>query len=248
MTFKILIIEDNHSFIDSLKVMLRDLPLDFVQAYRYNDALALLQKNGTWNKHYDAETMAEVKAGEEKKGSKKRAINPSTLFNEGGVFMVIIEQNTETNMKGVDFIQHVVRHFPGLSESDFVLLTHRLETVPQRSYGFPVLEKPLRAAQIRQLVLQKIKQAQTLAEAEERAQEPAPKRESKAAEDKSIAKGIRGLLKKTRASKPETSETAAEESTEAPKSSKKKATVKKATKKAAPKETAKAAAKKAKAK
>ena len=27
MTFKVLIIEDNHSFIDSLKVMLRDLPL-----------------------------------------------------------------------------------------------------------------------------------------------------------------------------------------------------------------------------
>lgn len=242
MTFKVLIVEDNHSFIDSLKVMLRDLPLDFVQAYRYNDALALLQKNGSWNKHYDAETIAETKADEEKKDSKKRATTPSSLFNEGGVFMAIIEQNTETNMKGVDFIQHVVRHFPGLSESDFVLLTHRLETVPQRSYGFPVLEKPLRAAQIRQLVLQKIKQAQALAEAEERAQAPTPKNENESAEEKSITKGIRGLLKKARTSEPKTSETAAEKSTEASKSSKKKTNVKKA----APKETAKTLAKKAK--
>ncbi|MFZ5629787.1 MAG: hypothetical protein ACOY5B_11705 [Spirochaetota bacterium] len=196
MTFKVLIIEDNHSFIDTLKVMLRDLPLDFSHAYRYNDALAILEKDGVfYNRQETAPGAAEAaETPVKKKGS---AAVPS-LYNENGVFLVIVEQNTETNMKGTDFVTHAIRKYPGLSESDFILLTHRLDAVPTRNYGFPVIEKPLRAPQIRQAVLQKIKQAQEITEAQARAASKPAEPEPADAEPKAPRKGLRDLLKMNR--------------------------------------------------
>ncbi len=92
-------------------------------------------------------------------------VNPNVFLSTViliGVFLVIVEQNTESSMKGTDFIAHATRKFPQLAESDFILMTHRIELVPAKNHNFPVLEKPLRAPQIRQLVQQKIKQAQEL--------------------------------------------------------------------------------------
>ena len=98
--FKVLIIEDNHSFIDSLKVMLRDLPLDFTQAFRYNDALAIMEKSGIFHNRpvpagesadaIEAEATAPVNA----ERGKKRGSHEARPYHEGGVFLVIVEQNT----------------------------------------------------------------------------------------------------------------------------------------------------------
>lgn len=188
VTFRILIVEDNHSFIDTLKVMLRDLPLDFCHAYRYNDALAILEKDGIF---YNRQESATAETLSKKKG---KAIEPPS--NQNGIFLIIVEQNTETSMKGTDFVAHAIRKFAGLNESDFILLTHRLDAVPTRNYGFPVMEKPLRAPQIRQIILQKIKQAQEFVEAQTRASEtPQATEESSTPEAKSDHKGLRNLLK-----------------------------------------------------
>lgn len=203
MTFKVLIIEDNHSFIDTLKVMLRDLPLDFSHAYRYNDALAILERDGVF--YNRQETAAEAVEASETPARKKGSSAPVSLYNENGVFLVIVEQNTETNMKGTDFVTHAIRKYPGLSESDFILLTHRLDAVPTRNYGFPVIEKPLRAPQIRQAVLQKIKQAQEITEAQARAASKPAETDPTEAEAKAPRKGLRDLLKMNR-----TAETPAE--------------------------------------
>lgn len=186
VTFRVLIVEDNHSFIDTLKVMLRDLPLDFSHAYRYNDALAILEKDGIFYNRQDA-TAAETTP-------KKKSSVSTALYNENGIFLIIVEQNTETSMKGTDFVAHAIRKFPGLNESDFILLTHRLDAVPTRNYGFPVMEKPLRAPQIKQAVLQKIKQAQEFVEAQTRAA-IMPPAEEHADGAKSTSKGLRHLLK-----------------------------------------------------
>jgi CheY-like chemotaxis protein len=194
MTFKVLIIEDNHSFIDTLKVMLRDLPLEFCHAYRYNDAQAILAKHGTfYNRH---ETDAEPAGAAETSVKMKSSAVAPPLYNENGIFLVIVEQQTETSMKGTDFIAHAIRKYPGLGESDFILLTHRLDAVPTRNYGFPVIEKPLRAPQIRQLVLQKIKQAQELAEAQASAGVRPVKAERPEAGIHSPRKRLRHLLKR----------------------------------------------------
>lgn len=186
VTFRVLIVEDNHSFIDTLKVMLRDLPLDFSHAYRYNDALAILEKDGIFYNRQDA-TAAET-------APKKKSSASTALYNENGIFLIIVEQNTETSMKGTDFVAHAIRKFPGLNESDFILLTHRLDAVPTRNYGFPVMEKPLRAPQIKQAVLQKIKQAQEFVEVQTRAA-ITPPAEEHADGAKSTSKGLRHLLK-----------------------------------------------------
>lgn len=200
MTFKVLIIEDNHSFIDSLKVMLRDLPLDFNHTFRYNDALAIMEKSGIFHNRQIAtvdptgEQQPPVAAATET--GKKRTSHEPKPYHEGGVFLVIVEQNTESSMKGTDFIAHATRKFPQLADSDFILLTHRIELVPAKNYNFPVLEKPLRAPQIRQIVQQKIKQAQDLMDAKAEAlQQKNEKPEKTAPEVKPPRKGLRDLLK-----------------------------------------------------
>ncbi len=207
MTFKVLIIEDNHSFIDSLKVMLRDLPLDFSHAFRYNDALAIMEKSGIFHNRPVASSDAATESAPGENAAvapepvKKRGGHDHKPYHEGGVFLVIVEQNTESSMKGTDFIAHAVRKFPHLAESDFVLLTHRIELVPAKNYNFPILEKPLRAPQIRQWVQQKLKQAQDLIEAQIQAQQQKnDKSEKPAAASKPARKGLRDLLKINRAS------------------------------------------------
>jgi hypothetical protein len=202
MTFKVLIIEDNHSFIDSLKVMLRDLPLDFAQAFRFNDAVALLDKTGVFYNRQTPDKPEEIVANEVEaataaiKKPKEKAATMAKLYNEGGVFLVIVEQNTESSMKGTDFVAHAVKRYPGLAESDFVILTHRLDAVPQRAHGFPVLEKPLRAVQIRQIVSAKIKQAQDMVDLQERvANEKSMPAEKTEPAPKPARKGLRDLLK-----------------------------------------------------
>ncbi|GAB4423569.1 MAG: hypothetical protein OHK0011_03550 [Turneriella sp.] len=232
MTFKVLIIEDNHSFIDTLKVMLRDLPLDFSHAYRYNDALAILERDGVFYNRQET-GAATTEAAETSVKKRGPAADPS-LYNENGVFLVIVEQNTETNMKGTDFVTHAIRKYPGLSEADFILLTHRLDAVPTRNYGFPVIEKPLRAPQIRQAVLQKIKQAQEIADAQARAVSKPAEVENAETETKAPRKGLRGLLKINR-----TAETPAKTEAEVQKQAKKTRAAKPAAKKAAASKKAK---------
>ncbi len=206
MTFKVLIIEDNHSFIDSLKVMLRDLPLDFAQAFRYNDAIQLLEKSGVFYNRLQAEKPEHAAADEagavieSVKSGKERASQAAKLYNEGGVFLVIVEQNTESSMKGTDFVAHAVKRYPGLAESDFVILTHRMDAVPQRTHGFPVLEKPLRAVQIRQILTQKIRQAQDLVDMQDRVVNEKAESAAKSATEKPARKGLRDLLKMNRSS------------------------------------------------
>ena len=198
MTFKVLIIEDNHSFIDSLKVMLRDLPLDFSHAFRYNDALAIMEKAGIFHNRPipAAEGEATPVVAEP---VKKRGSHEPKPYHEGGVFLVIVEQNTESSMKGTDFIAHAVRKFPQLNENDFILLTHRIELVPVKNYNFPILEKPLRAPQIRQVVQQKIKQVQDLIDAQLQAQQQKNDQSEKPeAQPKPARKGLRDLLKISR--------------------------------------------------
>lgn len=202
MTFKVLIIEDNHSFIDSLKVMLRDLPLDFSHAFRYADAIALIDKIGVFPIHQAqgaievATEQVEAMIGAAESGKKKG--NPPTpkLYNEAGIFLFIIEQNTETNMKGIDFIAHAVKKYPGLSEGDFILLTHRIESLPTKNFVFPVIEKPLRAPQIRQVVAQRIKHAQDLIDMQARLEaQKIDVKETAASTPTAKRKGLRDLLK-----------------------------------------------------
>ena len=203
MTFKVLIIEDNHSFIDSLKVMLRDMPLDFNHAFRYSDALNIIEKYGVFH-NKQAEDPAQIAAEQVEAiidaaatGKRRSAIPEKKLYNDGGVFLIIVEQNTETSMKGTDFIGHAVRKFPGISESDFIVLTHRLELVPAKNFNFPVLEKPLRAPQIRQAVALKLKQAQDLVDMQARVEAQKIGKPEKAPAPPAAAKkkGFRDLLK-----------------------------------------------------
>ncbi|MCS6972519.1 MAG: response regulator, partial [Leptospiraceae bacterium] len=92
MALRVLIVDDNHSFIDSLKVMLRDLSLDFSHAYRYSDALKLLQEHGSfYTPPEDTEKVPKPESG------KQAGANIPLVRNEQGFFLIIVEQNAETS-------------------------------------------------------------------------------------------------------------------------------------------------------
>ncbi|MBV6493174.1 MAG: hypothetical protein LDLANPLL_01189 [Turneriella sp.] len=179
--------------------MLRDLPLEFTHAFRYTDAQDIIEKTGVFYNKQVALVQENSELSTENTAHSKRHVKPTVpkFFNEGGIFLIIVEQNTETNMKGVDFIGHAIRKFPNLSESDFVLLTHRLELVPPKNYVFPVIEKPLRAPQIRQIVLQRMKYAQDIVAMQSRAEGEATLTlgEKTHADEPSKKRGLREFLK-----------------------------------------------------
>ena len=173
MVYKILIIDDNHSFIDTLQVSLKDLSLQFEHTFRYSDAeKTLLQSGALLNREAVAlltEYESQWKTYQESVAKGDSAIAQPALelenielIKEGGIFLIIIEQSTESNVKGTDFITVAMRKNPNFTENDFVLLTHRLSTIPQKNYGFPIFEKPLKSGVLKQLISAKIKSVEEI--------------------------------------------------------------------------------------
>lgn len=183
MSYKILIVEDNHSFIDSLKVMLKDFSFQFDSTYRFRNAEEMLEKTGAFMsdevvrklQDYEAalnEWQAQRTAAQKKKEKaedeeEKPAPSPETirppelpeeLIHPEGYLLVLIEQDTETSMKGTDFIKNITRSSPQFSSDNFILMgnnRNHFESAAQ-SLGVPVLEKPIRANQIQQLIAERL--------------------------------------------------------------------------------------------
>ncbi len=154
MDRKILIIDDNHSFIDALKYMLRDLPLVFESAFRFQEAYNKISQNGrffdqsvvelilefeTALKSYEAAKETLLKepkkknpsAEEETQKKMDELIMPefpsiqSNLFQDDGYSLVIVEYDTEVSVKGMQFIRDLVENGKGWKYADFILTTNR---------------------------------------------------------------------------------------------------------------------------
>ena len=171
MVHKLLIIDDNHSFIDTLQVMLKGLPLQYESVFRYNDAEKKINEFGSRINNLEAQKIlqyaAVVDAAEKQKESAKSkgevlleaelpaapVILQHPLVFEG-YSLIIVEQDTEPGRKGFDFIQSILRTNPTFSPADFLLLTGRAALIEERARaaGITVLEKPLKNNQMLPLV------------------------------------------------------------------------------------------------
>lgn len=174
MAYKIFIIDDNHSLVDSLKVMLKDLPLQYESAFRFQDARDRMTQRGCYfnNRSFMqlqniAQKMQEQQDDEQ--ASPLLDLVTETIeepIKEDGLFMVLVEHDTENNTKGIDFIQNILRVQHCWEESDFILMTSRPAMIQKKAQESKVqlLEKPIQYDFLRQIILEKI---QKLKEKEE---------------------------------------------------------------------------------
>lgn len=166
MTYKIFIIDDNHSLVDSLKVMLKDLPLQYESAFRFQDARNRMTQRGCY---FNNKSFVQLHEISQKMKEQEEAEQPAAFLElvtetiedpikEDGLFMVLIEHDTENNTKGIDFIQNILRVQDCWEESDFVLMTSRPEVIHKKAQESKIqlLEKPIQYEFLRQIILQKI--------------------------------------------------------------------------------------------
>ncbi len=187
MLHKVLIIDDNHSFIDSLSVILKEYSFQYDSAFRFQEAAAKIEKNGNLlnravvQQLFDFDESLKVWEAQLEKNAKREGeggaveafgeppevptVNGNFL-NEQGYSLVIVEQDTETSLKGIEFIKSLCRNSDSWHESDFLILTSRadLYEAEAKANGIAMLEKPIKASALRQLTEQRIKNLETTIE------------------------------------------------------------------------------------
>ncbi len=176
--YKVLIIDDNHSFIDSLKLSLREFHLHMESSYKFEAARKILLKGGPYlNRQvlgqlldYKEAMDSHAKAAKENARSKSAEEDESPLpepekikikappFQSKGYALVIVEYDTETGTKGTQFIQDLIQHQKGWTDDDFILLTSNISKVESsiKRLNIPTFEKPLKLAALKALIQKKV--------------------------------------------------------------------------------------------
>lgn len=179
MSQKVLIVDDNHSFIDTIKVLLKDFSFLYDSSFRFSEAeKKLTTHSGSINQgtmqsliEYDKKLQAAMGtiAGHGKKKNQDANQEPvelpeipkldSSTLIPGGYFLILVEQDTETSMKGIQFIESQIRSNENLVAADFILLCSKPDLVEEkaRSLGVVVVEKPVRGNILKNVVAQKSK-------------------------------------------------------------------------------------------
>lgn len=184
MYYNTLIIDDNHSFIDSLKVILREQPFRIESTYKYFEARKILQKQSSYINHesvfqildYEV-TLLEMEkqaknALKDQQGDEpplevtlpEAPVLKAPVFNSEGFALVIVEYDTETSTKGHQFITELLQNSNHWREEDFILLTSDTSKLsPQvKKLNIPIIEKPIKHNALKQLLNQKLTQLTSL--------------------------------------------------------------------------------------
>ena len=176
MLYKILIIDDNHSFIDSLRVMLKEFPFQYDSSFRFVEAREKIAENGALLKsdvkktlqNYDIAlkeweeynaALSEASAGLPLPPPEKPDLSESHI-NKEGYLLVILEQDTETSLKGTAFIQNIIQTYPNFSEQNFIILTSNMKQVDHiaKKMSVTVVEKPIKNQAFRQIIVTRLQQ------------------------------------------------------------------------------------------
>lgn len=187
MAHRILIIDDNHSFIDTLKLSLKDFNFHVDSAYRFKQGEELIGEKGCALDYsvinslleYDEKIQTTLNSTSKKKGEPEpdydallqnaiEADRPPEIesepFKSEGFLMVIIEHDAETSLKGMKFIQNLLSRVDNVKPGDFILLASKPETLEAeaREAGIHLLSKPVRVPQLKQIVQKKLDEYNSL--------------------------------------------------------------------------------------
>jgi hypothetical protein len=172
--YRVLIIDDNHSFIDSLKVLMQGYPFQIESTYKYIEARKLLEKHGPYFNWGEIDNIANFEL-EQKEGKKAKANSETSLdtpdlkilekpvlsnlpITQGGYALIVVEYDTETGTKGTQFIHDLLINQPNWKTDNFMLLTTKLSKMEAlaKKINVPVFEKPIKHNLIKSLLQQKI--------------------------------------------------------------------------------------------
>jgi len=157
---RVLIIDDNHSFIDMFKNMVLPLRLQVDASHRYRSANELIEKNGAYLNYSEIQRVQayhqqqNAKKGDSADEKSSRQTEPlvlkEELINENGYSLIVIEQDSETAIKGIDFIRDQITRSKRWTPDNFILFTGNLEKVEEaaKKLGIAVFEKPLKKANV----------------------------------------------------------------------------------------------------
>lgn len=154
---KVLIIDDNHSFIDLLKNALKPFRFHMESYYRFSEARETLQKNGCYLNQGHVYTILKYNDAVSKSGEKENPRPPllnGPLINPNGYALVFLEYDAEASLKGTHFIQEILRNHKEWSEKNFILLSSNPDKVEPlaRKMKVAFAEKPVKKEQLMRMV------------------------------------------------------------------------------------------------
>ncbi len=169
MNFKILILDDNHSFVDLLKMKLSKYPFIFDTAFRYEQANKQIKANkNIFSNNLIKEIKEATSSLEEWVNSNqiapypklsKRLMQLTNIINEEGYFMIIIENKMEGLPKSISFIQNIISAYDDFQNDDFMVFTHNLNELNTKTskQNIPFFLKDIRNKEIYNFIDAKVK-------------------------------------------------------------------------------------------
>ncbi len=172
MNLRVLIIDDNHSFVDSLKFSLNKYGFHYDSVLSFKNGLEKIQLNQYL---FRKENISHIETFEKKFSEidlDQKDLNRkemtflsktkkyfSEAINERGYFLIILDQDTESLFKGTDFILQVLQNNPDFLPYDFLLLTNRIsEVVPTAAkLRIAAYEKNINSDKINEFIIKKMK-------------------------------------------------------------------------------------------
>ena len=168
---KILIIDDNHSFIDLFKMKLDQYSFHFDSSFNYHRAKELISKNQYFlpqslSNKIEA-TIDRIESWKESNQPKpyprieKKILSLESAINSGGYFMIVVEDKTERTSQGASFIQNIIATHPDFQSGDFMLFVNNVyhEREKVAALNIPVFEKDIRNENIYQHISKKVQEA-----------------------------------------------------------------------------------------
>ncbi len=120
----VLIVDDNHSFVDSLKVLLKEIP-SLTPAKSVNTL---------------------------RKAEQELAQN---LYN-----LIILENDTEVSLKGMDFIRNIRKNYPVMQPTNFIVFTTKPQELMDKykADGIKIFKKPLSTHDFKEYIVRLVEQ------------------------------------------------------------------------------------------
>ena len=168
MSFKILILDDNHSFIDLLKLRLAPYVFRFDTAFRYEQAANQIKKNKVFFSNSLIDQVQNItpelerwfesdQKGPSPKLSRKLMLLDD-LTNQKGYSMIIVENRAERVPKGVDFIRSILSMNQDFQSTDFLLFVDNLNQFENEAkrWEIPVFQKDIRNRMLYEFIDKKV--------------------------------------------------------------------------------------------
>ena len=167
---KVLIIDDNYSFIELLRSKLSPFLFQFDAAHHFEQAERKLNSNRSiFNKNLYNSITAKAEEFQRWKNSGQNGPSPKlnsklkkikNVLNPEGYSLIFVENRTEHVSGGIKFINDMASTIKDFEIDQFILLTNRLKEVEEEASQFkiPCFDKEIRNQKLFKFIKQKVEE------------------------------------------------------------------------------------------